>query len=82
MEWKKYTGKYQCGVKGYAGKIAIADVYYNSLRSKDDPKDKKAVLLLPGFKKTTDDFLNEEEAKVWCESMFDKWCEAAGLLNK
>lgn len=80
FKWEMQTGKYASGEDLIIGDYTVGSAYYNSLRSKDDPRAYRANCLLPGMERLNSmQFMTLEEAKQAAEDRVSHWLKHAGL---
>lgn len=81
MEWKSIQQRYQNVQRLFVGKIAVAEVFWNSGRPKNSDLTHKRVMLLPGLKREIEvgEFSSEQEAMTNAEEVTKRWVKAAEL---
>lgn len=84
MEWKSINQRYSNSKRLFIGKIAVAEVYWNSGRPKNSDLTHKRVMLLPGLKREIEfgEFTSEQEAMTNAEEVTKRWIKAAELNFK
>jgi hypothetical protein len=73
MKWEQDTRQYSSGKILLLGKWKVGTVYYDSCRSKDDPKKYEATCYLPGIKNSLGHYDEEDKAKVIVEEAVNHW---------
>lgn len=81
MEWKSIQQRYSNVQRLFVGKIAVAEVFWNSGRPKNSDLTHKRVMLLPGLKRDIEvgEFTSEQEAMKNAEEVTKRWVKAAEL---
>ncbi|MHA0866149.1 hypothetical protein ACR9HT_17795 [Enterobacter wuhouensis] len=81
MEWKSIQQRYSSVNRLFIGKIAVAEVFWNSGRPKNSDLTHKRVMLLPGLKREIEvgEFTSEQEAMTNAEEVTKRWVKAAEL---
>ncbi|HCR2016731.1 TPA: hypothetical protein QCI64_001538 [Enterobacter asburiae] len=81
MEWKSIQQRYSSVKRLFIGKIAVAEVFWNSGRPKNSDLTHKRVMLLPGLKREVEvgEFSSEQEAMTNAEEVTKRWVKAAEL---
>ena len=81
MEWKSIHQRYSNSKRLFIGKIAVAEVYWNSGRPKNSDLTHKRVMLLPVLKREIEvgEFTSEQEAMTNAEEVTKRWVKAAEL---
>ncbi|HFK5809302.1 TPA: hypothetical protein ACG0L8_004302 [Enterobacter bugandensis] len=81
MEWKSIQQRYSSVKRLFIGRIAVAEVFWNSGRPKNSELTHKRVMLLPGLKREVEvgEFSSEQEAMTNAEEVTKRWVKAADL---
>ena len=80
LVWKPKTGKYENGLNLVVGKWTVGSIFYDSARSRNDPKKYAANIHLPGILSRLDYWDTEEEAKARVVLAVKRWFQ--GLLSE
>lgn len=73
LTYKKQTGIYQNGLDAMLGRWNVGSVFWDGMRSKDDPKTYKVTCRLPGIKDVVGNFEKEEDAKSKLQEVVNFW---------
>lgn len=81
MEWESIQQRYSSVKRLFIGKIAVAEVFWNSGRPKNSDLTHKRVMLLPGLKREVEvgEFSSEQEAITNAEEVTKRWVKAEEL---
>lgn len=77
FKWKPQTGKYQCGVDCYLGRVKVGSAEYAMTSEIDKPPKYRACITLPGMRMKADTVfhLTVQDAKDRVERAVRTWLE-------
>lgn len=80
IRWERKTEKFECGFRGYVGKVALFSVDYDDCVSRDDKLKWCLKSSLPGLvNRRLQRNEHDEECRVAAQGFLDKWLAATGL---
>ena len=79
MEWERMPSRYSQGEQLRLGKYKVGEFFYNSSRSRDDPKCYRVTCDLPGIIKVLGNYETTDEARARLEKVVTHWIDNALL---
>jgi len=74
--WKQSKLKFSSSVVAHIGPIKVGSVSYDGTTSASEKKKYKAFSNLPNVIQPKENFITEEEGKIWVENRFKLWSDA------